>query len=82
MPLITLVVHIFPSCFVVKQKKKVEKPIYFSSHKLSDTQTKWSTIEKGAYIIHYAHQKVSQYLHNVTFTIYTDQKPPEFAQTK
>ncbi|CAG2227372.1 unnamed protein product [Mytilus edulis] len=37
---------------------KTEKPIYFLSHKLSPTQVKWSTVEKEAYAIHYALQKV------------------------
>ena len=37
-----------------RRHKKVEKPIYFLSHKLSDTQTRWSIIEKKTYAIHYA----------------------------
>ena len=36
--------------------KELEKPMYFLSHKLSNTQTKWSTIEKETYAIHYALQ--------------------------
>ena len=36
---------------------KTEKPIYFLSHKLSDSQRKWSVIEKEAFAIHYALQK-------------------------
>ena len=31
-----------------------EKPIYFLSHKLSETQQRWSTIEKEAFAIKYA----------------------------
>ena len=31
-----------------------EKPIYYLSHKLSDTQTRWSTIEKEAYAISFS----------------------------
>ena len=58
-----------------RHKKEVEKPIYFLFHKLSDTQTKWSTIEKEAYAIHYALQKLHHSLHSATFTIYTDHKP-------
>ncbi|CAC5399405.1 unnamed protein product [Mytilus coruscus] len=57
---------------------KNEKPIYFLSHKLSDTQKRWSTIEKEAYSIHYALQKLDHYLHNATFTIKTDHKPLQY----
>ena len=60
-----------------KEKKGVEKPIYLLSHKLSDTQTRWSTIEKEAYAIHYALQKLNHYLHSAAFTIYTDHRPLE-----
>jgi hypothetical protein len=54
---------------------KEEKPIYFLSHKLSDTQCRWSTIEKEAFAIHYALQKLDFYLHNAKFTIRTDHRP-------
>ncbi|CAC5415434.1 unnamed protein product [Mytilus coruscus] len=57
---------------------KNEKPIYFLSHKLSDTQTRWSTIEKEAFSIHYALQKLDHYLHNAEFTIKTDHKPLKY----
>ncbi|VDI37073.1 Hypothetical predicted protein [Mytilus galloprovincialis] len=54
---------------------KTEKPIYFLSHKLSPTQVKWSTVEKEAYAIHYALQKLDHYLHNAEFVILTDHRP-------
>ena len=54
---------------------EVEKPIYFLSHKLSQSQVKWSTIEKEAFAIHYALQKLDHYLHNAEFVIYTDHCP-------
>ncbi|XP_060071985.1 uncharacterized protein LOC132551825 [Ylistrum balloti] len=57
---------------------KNERPIYFLSHKLSDTQTRWSTIEKEAYAIHYALQKLDHYLHNAEFVIRTDHKPLKY----
>ncbi|CAC5412399.1 unnamed protein product [Mytilus coruscus] len=41
----------------IEGENEVERPIYFLSHKLSDTQTPWSTIEKEAFAIHYALQK-------------------------
>lgn len=46
---------------------KNEKPIYFLSHK--------STVEKEAFAIHYAIQKLDHYLHNATFVIKTDHRP-------
>ncbi|CAC5382192.1 unnamed protein product [Mytilus coruscus] len=53
----------------IKGENEVERPIYFLSHKLSDTQTRWSTIEKEAFAIHYALQKLNHYLYNAEFVI-------------
>ncbi|XP_067655940.1 uncharacterized protein [Haliotis asinina] len=55
--------------------EEVEKPIHFLSHKLTDTQCRWSTIEKEAYAIHYALQKLDHYIHNAQFKIRTDHQP-------
>ncbi|VDI43801.1 Hypothetical predicted protein [Mytilus galloprovincialis] len=55
-----------------------EKPIYFLSHKLSDTQSRWSTIEKEAFSIHYALQKLDHYLHGAEFIIRTDHTPLKY----
>ena len=57
---------------------KNEKPIYYLSHKLSRTQCKWSTIEKEAFSIHFALQKLDYYLHNARFVIKTDHKPLKY----
>ena len=54
--------------------RKMKKPIYFLSHKLSDTQGRWSTIEKEAYVIHYSLQKLDHYLHGADFIVRTDHK--------
>ena len=62
----------------IDEETKAEKPIYFLSHKLSDTQSRWSTIEKEAYAIHYALQKLDHYLHGAKFTIRTDHKPLKY----
>ena len=35
-----------------------EKPFYFLSHKLSSSQQKWSTIEKEAFAVTYALEKM------------------------
>ena len=55
-----------------------EKPIYYLSHRLSDTQCRWSTIEKEAFAIHFALQKLDHYLHNAEFIIRTDHKPLKY----
>ncbi|CAC5397875.1 unnamed protein product [Mytilus coruscus] len=62
----------------IKGENEVERPIYFLSHKLSDTQTRWSTIEKEAFAIHYALQKLNHYLYNAEFVIKTDHKPLKY----
>ncbi|CAC5360922.1 unnamed protein product [Mytilus coruscus] len=62
----------------IKGENEVERPIYFLSHKLSDTQTRWSTIEKEAFAIHYALQKLNHYLYNAEFVIKTDLKPLKY----
>ena len=52
-----------------------EKPIYYLSHKLNRSQCKWSVVEKEAFGIHFALQKLDFYLHNAQFVIKTDHKP-------
>ena len=52
-----------------------EKPIYYLSHKLSGSQIKWSTIEKEAFAIKWALDKLDHYLRNANFVIKTDHKP-------
>ena len=59
-----------------------EKPIDFLSHRLSKTQQKWPVIEKDAFAIHYALQKVDHYLHGAEFMIKTDHKPLKYHQCK
>ena len=55
-----------------------QKPIYYLSHKLSKSQCKWSVVEKEAYAIHFALQKLDYYLHNAQFIIKTDHKPLKY----
>ena len=52
-----------------------EKSLFFLSHKLSDTQRRWSVIEKEAYAIYFALQKLDPYLHGADFEIRTDHMP-------
>ena len=55
-----------------------EKPIYYLCHKLSRSQCKWSVVEKEAFAIHFALQKLDYYLHNSHFVIRTDHKPLKY----
>ena len=48
------------------------------SHKLSNTQTRWSTIEKEAFSIHFSLQELDHYLHNAKFTIKKDHTPLKY----
>ena len=66
------------ACLTQKTDDEEEKPIYFLSHKLSQTQTRWSTVEKEGFAIYYALQKLDHYLHNAKFTIKTDHKPLKY----
>ena len=59
---------------IVEEGQDLERPLYYLSHRLSYTQTRWSTIEKEAYAIYYSLQKLDHYLHNVEFTIFCDHK--------
>ena len=61
-----------------KSGQKVERPIYYLSPKLSDTQSRWSTIERECYSIFYSLTKLDHYLHNVEFTIKCDHKPLKY----
>lgn len=56
----------------------VEKALYFLSHKLSPSHVKWSTIEKEAFAINFALQKLDHYLHNADFLIKMYHKPLKY----
>ena len=58
--------------------KNNEKPIYFLSHRLSKTQEKWPIIEKEAFAIYYALQKLDHYLHGAEFVIKSDHMPLKY----
>ena len=63
------------ACLTQQTDEGEEVPVYFISHKLSDTQKRWSTIEKEAYAIFYAVQKLDYLLYGSQFTIKTDHQP-------
>ena len=50
----------------------IEQPIRFLSKTLTPVQSRWSTIEKEAYAIYYALQKLEDLLGGVQFTLRTD----------
>ena len=53
----------------------VERPVHYVSKTLNETQRKWSAIEREAYAIIYAIEKLRPYLVGARFTVYTDHKP-------
>ncbi|KAK6173844.1 hypothetical protein SNE40_017230 [Patella caerulea] len=67
-------------CQTKRNSKGIEEelPVYMLSHTLSNTQSRWSTIEKECYAIHYALQKLDFYLHDAEFIIRTDHKPLKY----
>jgi transposase InsO family protein len=60
----------------------IERPIQYISHQLSSVQRKWATIEKEAYALIYALQKLRPYLLGAEYTIYTDHRPLRSLFTK
>ena len=52
-----------------------DRVIQYVSHQLSGAKLRWSTIEKEAFAVVYALQKLRPYLQGSVFTIYTDHKP-------
>ena len=48
------------------------------SYKLTNSQTNWLLIEKEAYVIFYALQKLDQYLQDSEFVIRIDHKPLKY----
>ena len=60
---------------VQEDEKGVERVIQYISHPLSTTQRKWATIEKEAFAVVYAINKLRPYLYGAKFTVFTDHKP-------
>ena len=53
----------------------VERPIAFVSKKLSDSQRKWSVIEKEAFAIVYALKQFDYFIYGSEVKLYTDHNP-------
>ena len=60
---------------VQEDENGVERPVHYLSKQLTSVQQRWATIEKEAYGIVYALQKLRPYLWGAEFTIFTDHKP-------
>lgn len=60
---------------VQKDDNGLERVISYLSHKLSDVQLRWATIEKEAFAVIYALKKFHAYLWGAEFEIHTDHKP-------
>ena len=61
-----------------KPMKKVRNQCITYLTSLLPARSKWPTIEKEAYAIFYALQKLDQYLHESEFVIRTDHKPLKY----
>ena len=62
----------------MKTNEPTEKPIHSLSNKLTATQTDWPIIEKEAFVIFYALQKLDHYLQDSEFVIRMDHKPLKY----
>jgi transposase InsO family protein len=60
---------------LVQEHDGVEKVVQYVSHQLSGPQLRWATIEKEAYAVVYAIQKLRPYLYGAEVTVFTDHKP-------
>src|SRR5207249_731991 len=62
-------------CLAQVNEEGQEMPIAFASSKLSDVQTRWSTIEKEAYAVIYALQKFDTLVFGSRIELYSDHNP-------
>jgi hypothetical protein len=66
------------ACLAQVDDEGHEHPICFASSKLSDTQQKWSTIEKEGYAIIFALKKFDHVVYGNNIVIYSDHNPLHF----
>ena len=67
--------HAVGAVLVQEDDEGVERPIMYLSKQLNPAQKKYATIEREAFAVIYALQKLRPYLHGADFVIYTDHKP-------
>ena len=65
---------------LVQEHDGIEKPVYFLSHSLSQTQRRWPIIEKEAFSIIFSLQRLDFFLSEaqIKFIIRTDHKPLKY----
>ena len=63
------------SCLIQWRDDGTEKPLYFSSKKLSLTQCRWSTIEREAYAVVEALHRYRHWIFNTKVIIFSDHNP-------
>ena len=56
----------------------IDRPIAFASTKLSDVQTRWSTIEKEAFAVIYALRKFDVIVYGRRIVLYSDHNPLQY----
>jgi hypothetical protein len=66
------------ACLAQLDDEGNEHPIAFASGKLSDTQARWSTIEKEAYAIIFALKKFDHMIFGQNIIVYSDHNPLHF----
>ena len=63
------------ACLTQPDEDGYFRPVYFLSHKLSNTMTRWSVTEKELYAIIYSLQKLRHIVYGTNLDIYTDHRP-------
>ena len=66
------------ACVTQLDSSGEERPIAFASSKLSDTQRRWSILEKEAYAVVYALQRFDHLIFGCRIVIYTDHDPLQY----
>ena len=63
------------ACLAQVQRDELERPIAYASAKLTETQTRWSTIEKESFAVIFGLRRFETYLIGSPVIIYTDHNP-------
>ena len=66
------------ACLSQNDDENNERPIAFASAKLTDTQKRWSTVEKEAYAIIFALHKFDHIVFGSQIILYTDHNPLQY----
>ena len=66
---------------LVQDSEEGERPIYYLSHRLSETQTRWPVVERECFALIYSLEKLNHYLQGAKFIVKTDHKPLKYLLT-